>query len=217
MHLASGTIDNYVCTATAAVSTATVIFAATRLRSRATRALFLKAAIGAAVVFVAQMYDMPLFGAVRVHPIGAAFLALLAGPELAVLGMTAVIVAQALFMNDGGVSTMGANVLNMAVVGVCVATLALRLVRTRLPGTTGLLAAAALASVTSVMAAVAVMSLELALSGTSTLSAFGLTMPAHAGFAAWETVTTLAIVFAAVRLRAIEPVAAVPVSSRSYR
>jgi hypothetical protein len=80
-----------------------------------------------------------------------------------------------------------------------------------------LLAAAALASVTSVMAAVAVMSLELALSGTSTLSAFGLTMPAHAGFAAWETVTTLAIVFAAVRLRAIEPVAAVPVSSRSYR
>ena len=37
MHLASGTLANYVCTATAAVSTASVIFAATRLRSCVTR------------------------------------------------------------------------------------------------------------------------------------------------------------------------------------
>src|SRR5882672_4385293 len=105
MHLASGTLANYVCTATAAVSTATVIFAATRLRSSLTRERLLKAAIGAAVVFVAQMYDVPLFGAVKVHPIGAAFLTLLAGPELAILGMTLVIATQALFMNDGGITT----------------------------------------------------------------------------------------------------------------
>ncbi len=207
MHLASGTLANYVCTATAAISTASVIFAATRLRSSVTRERLFKAAVGAAVVFVAQMYDVPLFGAVNVHLIGAAFLTLLAGPELAIVGMTLVIAAQALFMNDGGIAELGANVLNMGVVGVVVATLALKLARSRTPGTTGLLAAAALTSVLSVFAAVAAMSIELALSGTPVLSAFGLTMPAHAGFAAIETVTTLTLVAVAVRLRAVEPVA----------
>src|SRR5262249_54083172 len=121
MHLASGTLANYVCTATCAVSTASVIFAATRLRSVVTRERFFKAAVGAAIVFVAQMFDVPLFGAVKVHPIGAAFLTLLAGPELAILGMTVVIAAQAFFMNDGGIAELGANVLNMGIVGVLVA------------------------------------------------------------------------------------------------
>jgi cobalt/nickel transport system permease protein len=205
MHLANGTLANDVCTATAAISTASVIFAATRVRSCVTRERLIKAAIGAAVVFVAQMVDVPLFGSVKVHLIGAALFTLMAGPELALLGMTAVIVTQALFMNDGGVTTLGANVLNMAVVGVGVATIVTRLVRARVPGSTGFMVAAALASVTSVMAAVGVMSIELALSGTPALSAFGLTMPAHAGFAAWETLSTLALVMVAARTRAIEP------------
>jgi len=120
--------------------------------------------------------------------------------------MTAVIASQALFMNDGGLATLGANVLNMGVVGVFVAAFALKCTRSRLTGFTGLLVGAALASVLSVFAAVAAMSIELALSGTPALSAFGLTMPAHAGFAAWETLTTLALVLAAMRVRAIEPV-----------
>jgi cobalt/nickel transport system permease protein len=215
MHLASGTLANYVCTATAAVSTASVIFAATRLSSCVTRERLVKAAIGVGVVFVAQMFDVPLFGAVSVHLIGAAFLTLLAGPELALLAMTAVIVSQALFMNDGGLAELGANVLNMGVAGVFVAALVLRFARSRVPGTLGLLVGAALASVCSVFAAVAAMSLELALSGTPALSAFGLTMPAHAAFAAWETVSTLALVMVAVRLRALEPATLSPVILKS--
>jgi cobalt/nickel transport system permease protein len=212
MHLASGTIDNYLCTATTAVSTATVIFAATRLRSSVTRERLLKAAVGAAIVFVAQMFDVPLFGSVAVHPIGATFLTLLAGPELALMAMAAVIASQALFMHDGGIAEMGANVLNMGVVGVFAAAFALKCTRSRFTGFTGLLVGAALASVLSVFAAIAAMSLELALSGTPALSAFGLTLPAHAGFAAWETLTTVALVLAAVRMRAMNPVAASSVS-----
>ncbi len=212
MHLASGTIDNYLCTATTAASTVAVIFAATRLRSTVTRERLLKAALGAAIVFMAQMFDVPLFGNVAVHPIGAAFLTLLAGPELALMGMATVIAAQAFFMHDGGVAEMGANILNMGVAGVAVAAVTLRLVRGRSAGTSGLLAATALASVASVMAAVGLMSIELAFSGSPALAVFGLTVPAHAGFAAWETLTTLALAFAAVRMRAIDPVAAPSVS-----
>jgi cobalt/nickel transport system permease protein len=212
MHLASGTIDNYLCTATAAVSTSTVIFAATRLRSSLTRERLVKAALGAAIVFAAQMWDVRLFGNVAVHPIGAAFLTLLAGPELALVAMAAVIASQALFMHDGGLAELGANVFNMGVVGVFVAALALKFARSHLTGFTGLLVGAALASVFSVFAAVAAMSFELALSGIPALSAFGLTLPAHAGFLAWEMLTTLALVLAAARMRAMNPVAASSVS-----
>jgi cobalt/nickel transport system permease protein len=206
MHLAGGTLANYVCTATAAVSTASVIFAATRLRSVVTRERLVKAAIGAAIVFVAQMYDIPLFGAVNAHPIGAAFLTLLVGPELAIFAMTLVIASQAFFMNDGGIAELGANVLNMAVFGVGAATIALHITRSRISGTSGLPVGAALASVLSVFAAVTAMSVEIALSGTSALTSFGLTMPAHVGFAALEMVTTLLVVLVAMRLRVIEPV-----------
>lgn len=212
MHLANGTVSNEICTVTAALSTASVLYAASRLRSGVTRSHLLKASIGAAIVFVAQMYDVPLFGSVGVHLIGAAFLTLLAGPALALLGMTTVIVIQALAWNDGGIAPLGANVLNMAVIGVVVSTLVTRMVRARLVGSAGLMVAAALASVASVLAAVSAMSIELAASGTPALSAFGLTMPAHASFAAWETLTTLALVAVAARLRVVEPVAIVSAS-----
>jgi cobalt/nickel transport system permease protein len=215
LHLAAGTLANDVCTATAAVSTASLIFAMTRLRSVATRERLVKAGMGAAIVFLAQMVDVPLFGAVQVHAVGAAFLTLLAGPELAILGMTVVIATQALFLNDGGLAELGANVLNMGVVGVFVAMLAMRLTRSRVSGSSGLLVAAALASVFSIFAAVAAMSLELAFSGTPALSAFGLTMPAHAGVAAWEAVTTLALVTVSRRVGAIAAPAASPVFLKS--
>ena len=55
---------------------------------------------------------------------------------------------------------------------------------------------------------VTAMSVELSLSGTPALTAFGLTMPAHAGFAALELVTTLLVVLAAARVRVIPPVIA---------
>jgi cobalt/nickel transport system permease protein len=207
MHLANGTLANEVCTATAALSTAAVVYAGYRARAGATSSRLVKAAAGSGIVFLAQMVDVPLFGSVGVHMIGAAFLTTLAGPALATLGMTTVIVLQALLLNDGGITALGANVLNMAVVAVATAAVTARLLRTRAESTPALLAATMIASAASVMAAVAAMSIELALSGTPAPSAFGLTMPAHASIAAWETFTTLVLVVLAARLRFVEPVA----------
>jgi cobalt/nickel transport system permease protein len=158
------------------------------------------------------MVDVALFGAVNVHMIGAAFLVLLAGPALALLGMAVVVTFQALALNDGGVTTLGANVLNMAVVGVATAALAKHMVCAHVPGRNGLFAAAFLASAVSAMAAVLAMTTELALSGTPFLSAFKLTVPAHAPFAAWEALCTLVLAIAAVCVRAIHPLAAAPTS-----
>lgn len=214
MHLANGTISNEICTITAAISTASILYAASRARTTATSSRIARAAAGAGVVFVAQMIDVSLFGAVNVHMIGAAFLTLLAGPALAMLGMAAVIVTQALWLNDGGITALGANVLNMSVIGVATSYLTMALVRRRFYGFTALLMNSAAAAAVSVFAAVAAMSAELALSGMPVDSALGLTMPAHAPFAAWETVTTVAFVLAAAHVRAIRPLATSKSSSR---
>jgi cobalt/nickel transport system permease protein len=205
MHLPDGTLGNTICTVTAALSAGSVALALSRIRTHAGRRNLARAGIGAAVVFGAQMFDVPLFGGVGVHLIGAAFLTLLSGPVLALLGMTTVIVVQALVLGDGGITTLGANVFNMGVVAVGTAYAMTRVARTRRVGASALLAQIAAASAASVLAAVTAMSIELAFSGTSAQETMSVTMSAHAPFALFETVATVVLVIVAARLRAFQP------------
>ena len=213
MHLANGTLANDVCTITAAFSAVAIAYAANRARMTTTPSLLAKAAIGASIVFVAQMIDVSLFNDLRVHVIGATFLTLLAGPALALLGMAAVVITQTLALNDGGISTLGANVLNMAVVGVGMSVLCIRVSRAYLGKRMGLFVAAPLAAAVSVVAATLAMTVELAFSAVPLASVLSLTLPAHLPFAAWESVTTLVLVVLATYARAIKPLVAPSSSS----
>jgi cobalt/nickel transport system permease protein len=202
MHLADGTLANQICTITTVASAAALALVASRataVREPVDRSKLTRAAVGAALVFGAQMVDVPLFGAVPVHLIGAAFLTLLAGPALALFSMTAIVVVQALALNDGGVSTLGANVFNMGVIAVAVAAASLNLTRSRLGGRAGLYVGAAFASAASVLVAVTAMALELSLSGASARDTFLVVMSAHAPFAAFETAATLLFVVVGAR------------------
>lgn len=67
--------------------------------------------------FAAQMVNFPIFYDARGHLVGGTFLALLLGLYTAILSMTIVLMMQALFFADGGLSTFDANVFNMAVIG----------------------------------------------------------------------------------------------------
>jgi cobalt/nickel transport system permease protein len=72
-----------------------------------------------AIVFVAQMLNFPLLiGPVTGHLLGAALSTLVLGPWSAILVMTAVLFVQALFFADGGLLVLGANILNMGILGV---------------------------------------------------------------------------------------------------
>jgi cobalt/nickel transport system permease protein len=199
MHLADGTVSNAICTTTAAISAGAVAFALSRVRNTASARNLLRAGAGAAIVFVAQMFDVPLFGGVGVHLVGAAFLTLLCGPALALVAMAVILTVQALALGDGGVTALGANIFNMGVVAVAVSyafTFALRSRSLGLGATTARIAAA---SALSVMAAVVAMSLELVLSGTSAAETLALTLPAHAPFALFETAATVVLVVLAAR------------------
>lgn len=71
-----------------------------------------------AFVFAAQMINFPVGVGTSGHLVGGTLLACLLGPWAAALVVTAILIVQALVFQDGGVLALGANVVNMALLGV---------------------------------------------------------------------------------------------------
>jgi cobalt/nickel transport system permease protein len=71
-----------------------------------------------AFVFAAQMINFPVGIGTTGHLVGGALLAFTLGPAAATVVMSAIIAIQALVFQDGGILALGANLLNMAVLGV---------------------------------------------------------------------------------------------------
>jgi cobalt/nickel transport system permease protein len=74
-----------------------------------------------AFVFAAQMVNFPVGIGTSGHLVGGALLAFTLGPAAASVVMCAILAIQALVFQDGGILALGANVINMAVVGVLAA------------------------------------------------------------------------------------------------
>jgi cobalt/nickel transport system permease protein len=157
----------------------------------------------AAFVFAVQMLNFPVAGGTSGHLLGAALAAVLLGPWLASLVLTVVLVVQAFVFADGGVTALGANVLNMGVLGALLAGFALAGLVRVLPATrSGYLSAVAAVAWLAVMASAGVTSLELAASGTVPLDTV---LPAmlgvHAFIGVGEAVITVAAVGAVLASR----------------
>jgi len=75
-------------------------------------------ALGAAFSFVIMMFNIPVFGGTTGHATGATLIAILLGPWAAMISVSVALVIQALLFGDGGITAIGANCFNMAVVGV---------------------------------------------------------------------------------------------------
>jgi cobalt/nickel transport system permease protein len=71
-----------------------------------------------AFVFAAQMINFPVGIGTSGHLVGGALLACTLGPAAACVVMSAILAIQALVFQDGGILALGANVINMAIVGV---------------------------------------------------------------------------------------------------
>ena len=71
----------------------------------------------AAFVFAAQMLNFPIAGGTSGHFLGATLAAVLLGPWLACLVMAVVLITQCFAFADGGISALGANILNMGILG----------------------------------------------------------------------------------------------------
>jgi len=73
-------------------------------------------AMAAAFSFLIQMFNIPIPGGTTGHAVGAGIIALLLGPWTAVVAVSVVLIIQALVFGDGGITAIGANCFNMAVV-----------------------------------------------------------------------------------------------------
>ena len=73
-------------------------------------------AVGAAFSFVIMMFNVPIPGGSTGHAVGSVLVALLLGPWAAMIAVTVALVVQALLFGDGGITALGANCFNMAVV-----------------------------------------------------------------------------------------------------
>jgi len=85
-------------------------------RSKMRESILPKVAVLSAGVFVAQMLNFTIGGGTTGHLIGATLMAIMVGPALAVIGMAVVLLIQALLFGDGGVTVLGLNALNMAII-----------------------------------------------------------------------------------------------------
>jgi cobalt/nickel transport system permease protein len=116
-HIPDGFLSAPVVVGTAATSAAALAVAAHRSQRRlAEREAPLLGAL-TAFVFAAQMLNFPLGAGTSAHLLGGVLVATLVGPWSGMLVLFAVILVQALLFQDGGIAALGANTLNMAVIG----------------------------------------------------------------------------------------------------
>ncbi|MFH1482783.1 MAG: cobalt transporter CbiM, partial [Chloroflexota bacterium] len=118
-------------------------------------------ALFSAFAFALQMFNVPLPGGTTGHAVGGTLLALVLGPWGAVVGLSVVLLLQAVFFGDGGILAYGANVFNMAIVLPLAGYGAYRFLITLLPGRQAI--AAAIASYFAINLAALLVALELGL------------------------------------------------------
>ncbi|MDA0159385.1 energy-coupling factor ABC transporter permease [Solirubrobacter ginsenosidimutans] len=120
--------------------------------------------VTAAFIFAAQMLNFPVAGGTSGHFLGAALAAILLGPWLACLTLAVVLGVQAFVFADGGITALGANILNMGVIGALLVGGVMHYARRLAPR--AIVPIAAIGAWVAVMLGATAVSLELAISGT---------------------------------------------------
>ena len=179
MHIPDGFLSVIVSLALWVISVIMISVALKRVNiDLEDRQIPLMGILGAAV-FAGQMLNFSVTGGTSGHLLGAAIATILLGPWPAILVMTCVVGVQAIVFQDGGLLALGANLFNMAIVGVTVAYFVQRLIQKPAGNRPWVTVVSGFASGwLSILIASLACGLELALSGTSPAN---IAIPAMAG------------------------------------
>lgn len=203
MHIPDGFLDARTLVAAAGLATVGVGLALREVRRSLPPRRVPLIGLAAAFVFAAQMLNFPVAAGTSGHLIGAALAAVLLGPAAAVVAMTAVLLLQGLMFADGGITALGANILNLGVIAPLVAYGVYRAVRAVAgDGLRPALLATGFAAWCSTMAAAFACAVQLAASGVvewgTVLAAMG---GVHMVIGLGEAVITMLIVAVVMRAR----------------
>jgi cobalt/nickel transport system permease protein len=121
VHIPDGFLATPVWATLDAAAAPAVLYAARRAQRGFQESQAPLLGVMGAFVFAAQMINFPVGVGTSGHLVGGALLAYTLGPAAAAVVMTAILAIQALVFQDGGILALGANVVNMALLGVLAA------------------------------------------------------------------------------------------------
>ncbi|HSJ46311.1 MAG TPA: energy-coupling factor ABC transporter permease [Euzebyales bacterium] len=116
MHAPDGFLNAGTAVTTGALSAGAVGTSLRHMRTSLADRQVPLAGLAAAFIFAAQMFNFPVAAGTTGHLLGGALAAILLGPATGAVVVTVVVAVQALAFADGGLTALGYNVLNMAIV-----------------------------------------------------------------------------------------------------
>jgi len=156
-------------------------------------------AVLAAGIFAIMSLNIPIPWGTSGHMVGGALVAIIfCAPEAAVIIFTLVLLVQGLFFGDGGLTTLGANIINMGIIGGVVGLYSFKALRRPI----GKVPAIFIASWLSIFLAAEMVAVELWLAGTFPLGAGLLLMGLyHAIIGIIEGILTVVVILALEKTR----------------
>src|SRR4051794_8822658 len=121
MHIPDGYLSPATCAALYGGAAPFWYIALNRVKKALHTRLVPLLSLFAAFSFVIMMFNLPLPGGTTGHAAGIGIAAVVLGPWAGMLAISIALIIQALFFGDGGITAIGANCFNMAVVGSLVA------------------------------------------------------------------------------------------------
>ena len=116
MHVPDGFINAQVSAATGVISLGTLWAYIRNAKNLVADKLIALTGMMSALIFVLQMINFPIAAGTSGHLLGGALAVIVLGPSLGVICISIVVVIQSLLFADGGLSALGVNVLNMAII-----------------------------------------------------------------------------------------------------
>ncbi|OON75979.1 energy-coupling factor ABC transporter permease [Streptomyces tsukubensis] len=163
------------------------------------------AGLVAAFIFAVQMLNFPVAGGTSGHLLGGALAAILVGPFTGVLCVSVVLLMQGVLFADGGLTALGVNITDMAIVTTVVAYAIFRGLVKALPRRrSSVTAASFVAALISVPAAAVAFTAMYALGGTTDVSVAkvaGAMIGVHVLIGVGEAVITALTVAAVIAVR----------------
>ncbi|MFE7074399.1 energy-coupling factor ABC transporter permease [Streptomyces sp. NPDC057620] len=168
MHVPDGFINAPVSVAAGAVAATAVAVSLRGARRELDERTAPLAGLVAAFIFAVQMLNFPVAAGTSGHLLGGALAAILVGPFTGVLCVSVVLLMQGILFADGGLTALGVNITNMAVVTTVVAYAVFRGLVKLLPRKRrSITVSAFVAAVISVPAAAVAFTLIYAVGGTT--------------------------------------------------
>ncbi|GAA1481889.1 energy-coupling factor ABC transporter permease [Gordonia sinesedis] len=208
MHMSDGILNAPTSALFGAAAVVGLAFCAWRARADLDEKTVPMAGLVAAFIFAVQMINFPILPGVSGHLLGGALAAILVGPYTGALCLAIVLVVQSLLFADGGITALGANIVNMALisgfVGYAVAVVLYRALRSAAAPLRGLAITAFVAGVFGTLSAATGFIIEYAIGGAATSSLgtiVGYLLGTHALIGIGEGLITAVTVLAVARAR----------------